>query len=148
MMKSLARYTSSDLSGLMERISRNSIGLDEYLDRFFNLNFYDTSSNYPPYNLVDVNNIESYLEIALAGFEKSEVHVYTEYGKLFVEGRKDSETETSNTYVYRGLATRSFKKSWILFDDTEVKSVEFNNGLLRIHLKKVIPEHHSRRDYL
>ena len=78
-MGNLTRYRSADLPELMERISRNSIGLDTYFDRFFDL---QTPSNYPPYNLIHVSNVESRLELALAGFKKEEVHVYTEYGKL------------------------------------------------------------------
>ena len=86
-MTNLMRYTASDLPALMERITRNSIGMDEYFDRIFNI--HETTSNYPPYNLVQLSNVESRLEIALAGFKKEEVHVYTEYGKLFVEGQKE-----------------------------------------------------------
>jgi molecular chaperone IbpA len=129
----------------MDRITRNSIGMDEYFDRLFNL--HETTSNYPPYNLVQVSNVEFRLEIALAGFRKEEVNVYTEYGKLFVEGQKeDKETETS--YVHKGLAQRSFNRAWTLSDDTEVREVIFDNGLLAIVLGKVVPEHHSRKDYL
>jgi HSP20 family molecular chaperone IbpA len=119
--------------------------MDEYFDRLFNL--HETTSNYPPYNLVQVSNVESRLEIALAGFRREEVNVFTEYGKLFVEGQKeDKETETS--YVHKGLAQRSFKRVWTLSDDTEVREVIFDNGLLTIILGKVVPEHHTRKDYL
>jgi molecular chaperone IbpA len=144
-MTNLTRYTAGDLPALMDRITRNSIGMDEYFDRLFNL--HETTSNYPPYNLVQVSNVEFRLEIALAGFRKEEVNVYTEYGKLFVEGQKeDKETETS--YVHKGLAQRSFNRAWTLSDDTEVREVIFDNGLLAIVLGKVVPEHHSRKDYL
>ena len=144
-MTNLARYTAADLSALMERITRNSIGMDEYFDRLFNL--HETTTNYPPYNLIQVNNVESILEIALAGFKKEEVHAYTEYGKLFVEGQK-SDTESDRTFVHKGLAQRSFKRAWTLSDDTEVSNVTFEDGLLRIELKKIVPDHHARRDYI
>jgi molecular chaperone IbpA len=144
-MTNLSRYTASDLPALMDRISRNSIGLDSYFDRLFNL--HETTSNYPPYNLVSVSNVESRLEIALAGFKKKEVFVYTQDGKLFVEGQKeDKETETS--YVHKGLAQRSFTRAWTLADDSEVRSVEFEDGLLVIVLGKIVPETHKRKDYL
>jgi molecular chaperone IbpA len=140
-----SRFTSADLPALMDRITRNSIGMDEYFDRLFNL--HETTSNYPPYNLVQISNVESRLELALAGFKKGEVYVYTEYGKLFVEGQKeDRESETN--YVHKGLAQRSFKRVWTLSDDTEVRKVEFEDGLLTITLGKVVPEHHARKDYL
>ena len=106
-MSNLARFTAADLPGLLDRINRNSIGMDEYFERLFNL--HETTKNYPPFNLVQVSSVESRLEIALAGFTKAEVNVYTQDGKLFVEGQKeDKETETN--YVHKGLAQRSFTR--------------------------------------
>jgi molecular chaperone IbpA len=139
------KYQASDLPALLERINRNTIGLDEYFDRIFSL--HETTSNYPPYNLVQVNNVESRLEIALAGFKKEEVHVFTEYGKLFVEGKK-SDTESDRTFIHKGVASRSFTRAWTLSDDTEVREVTFEDGLLVIRLGKIVPEHHARKDYL
>jgi HSP20 family molecular chaperone IbpA len=129
----------------MERITRNSIGLDEYFDRIFSL--HETTSNYPPFNLVQVSNVESRLELALAGFKKKEVYVYTQDGKLFVEGQKEDK-ETDTRYVHKGLAQRSFTRSWTLSDDTEVRSVDFEDGLLTITLGRIVPDHHKRKDYL
>ncbi len=144
-MNSLTRYTANDLPTLMEKLTRNSIGLDEYFDRIFNLQ--ETSTNYPPYNLVQVNNIESHLEIALAGFKKEEVNVFTEYGKLFVEGKK-ADSESDRTFIHKGVASRSFKRAWSLSDDTEVREVQFEDGLLTIKLGKVVPDHYQRKEYL
>jgi HSP20 family molecular chaperone IbpA len=144
-MTNLSRYRTTDIDTLMNKISKNTIGWDEYLDRFFNL--HETTSNYPPYNLIELSNVQSRLEIALAGFKKSEVFVYTEYGKLFVEGQKEDK-ETDTVYTHKGLAQRSFTRSWTLSDDVEIKSVVFENGLLTIDLHKVVPEHHSRKDWL
>ena len=144
-MTNLTRYTSADLPSLLDKITRNSIGMDEYLDKIFNV--HETTSNYPPYNLVQISNVESHLEIALAGFKKEEVHAYTEYGKLFVEGQK-SDSESDRTFIHKGLAQRSFKRAWTLSDDTEVSNVTFEDGLLRIELKKIVPDHHVRKDYI
>lgn len=140
-----SRFTSADIPALMEKIARNSIGMDEYFDRLFHL--HETTSNYPPYNLVQVSNVESRLELALAGFKKGEVNVYTEYGKLFVEGQKEDRESDSN-YIHKGLAQRSFKRAWTLSDDTEVREVLFEDGLLVIKLGKIVPKHHERKDYL
>ncbi len=144
-MTNLTRYTAADLSTLMDKITRNSIGLDEYFDRIFSL--HETTSNYPPYNLVQVSNVESRLELALAGFKKKEVYVYTQDGKLFIEGQKEDK-ETESNYLHKGLAQRSFTRSWTLSDDTEVRSVDFEDGLLTITLGRIVPEHHRRKDYL
>ena len=141
-MNALQRYHAANLPELIEKINRNSIGLDDYFDRFFN----EVTTNYPPYNLISVNNHESRLEIALAGFKKKEVNVYTEYGKLIVKG--DKEEKEKENYTHRGLAQRSFTRSWTLSDDTKVEEVKFEDGLLTIKLGKVVPEHHARKEYL
>ena len=143
-MGTLARYHAANLPELFEKISRNSIGMDDYLNRFWDL---DTSSNYPPYNIVQVNNVESRLEIALAGFSKNEVRVYTEFGKLYVEGKKE-ESKDVGEFVHKGLAQRSFTRVWSLSDDTEIRDVRFNDGLLVVELGKIVPDHHTRKDYL
>ena len=144
-MTNLTRYTTADLPALMERITRNSIGMDEYFDKLFKV--HETTSNYPPYNLVQLSNTESRLELALAGFKKEEIRVFTEYGKLFIEGQKEDKESDSN-YIHRGVAQRSFQRAWTIADDTEVKEVVFEDGLLRVELRKIVPDHHARKDYL
>jgi len=143
-MNALQRYHVANLPELVERIQKNGIGMDDYLDRFFNSDF--PQSNYPPYNLIQLNNHESKLEIALAGFKKDEVKVYTEFGKLYVEGKKE-ESKDDGEFVHKGLAQRSFTKQWTLTDDTEVRSVSFSDGLLVVELGKIVPEHHQRKDW-
>jgi len=144
-MTSITRYTAADLPALMEKINKYSIGMDEYFDRLFHL--HETTTNYPPYNLVQINNVESRLELALAGFRKREVLVYTQDGKLFVEGQKEDK-ETESNYLHKGLAQRSFTRAWTLSDDTEVRSVNFEDGLLTVTLGRIVPDHHKRKDYL
>ena len=144
-MGNLQRYTASDLPALLDRISKNSIGMHDYLDRVFD--FQEAQPNYPPYNLVQLNNHESKLEIALAGFKKNEVKVYTEFGKLYVEGKKE-ESKNVGEFVHKGLAQRSFQRIWTITDDTKVGSVKFEDGLLTVELNKIVPEHHSRKEYL
>ena len=142
-MSNIQRFHDESLPDLMDKITKNSIGLDNYFDRFFDL---QTSSNYPPYNLIQVNNTESRLEIALAGFKKDEVKVYTEYGKLVVEGKKEEKEKAD--YAHRGLSNRSFERSWTIADDTVVKEVNFEDGLLTVTLSKVVPDHHTRKDWI
>ncbi len=143
-MNTLARYHANNLPELMEKITKNSIGLDDYLNRFWDES---TKENYPPYNLVQLNNHESKLEIALAGFKKDELQVFTEFGKLHVEGKKE-ESEVDGTFVHKGLAQRSFKRVWTVSDDTKVGSVKFEDGLLTVELNKIVPDHHARKEYL
>ena len=140
----ITRYNAANVNQLFDRINRNSIGMDEYFDRLFTL--HETTSNYPPYNLVTVSNVESRLELALAGFKKKQVNVYTQDGKLFVEGQRE-DGETGTEYVHRGVAARSFTRAWTLSDETEVRSVSFEDGLLTITLGRIVPTHHQRKDW-
>ena len=144
-MNALQRYHAANLPELVERIQKNGIGMDDYLNRFFDSDF--PQSNYPPYNLIQLNNHESKLEIALAGFKKDELQVYTEFGKLYVKGKKE-ESEVVGEFVHKGLAQRSFERVWAVTDDTKVGSVEFVEGLLTVQLNKIVPEHHARKHYL
>ena len=139
----LERYGTADLGDLMQQITKNSIGLDTYFENIFNVG---PQQSYPPYNIVHVSNVESRLEIALAGFKKDEVKVYTEYGKLNVEGQKEEKDD--KTYAHQGLAQRSFSRSWAISDDTEVRDVNFEDGLLTVVVGKIVPEHHARKDWL
>ena len=141
-MANIQRYTANNLSELMDKIARNSIGLDSYIDQVWGT----TAQTYPPYNIVQHSNHESSLEIALAGFKKKEVKVYTEYGKLVVAGNKEKKDDSD--YAHKGLAQRSFERSWTIADDTVVKEVNFEDGLLTVTLSKVVPDHHTRKDWI
>ena len=141
----LARYHAANLPELIEKINRNSIGMDDYLNRFWD--GVDTTSNYPPYNIIEINNVESRLEVALAGFKKDELKVFTEFGKLHVQGTKEKQ-EDDRTFRHRGVAARDFTRIWSLSDDTEIRGVEFTDGLLVVQLGKVVPEHHARKDFI
>tara|TARA_Y100000310_G_scaffold50654_1_gene46644 strand:+ start:42 stop:476 length:435 start_codon:yes stop_codon:yes gene_type:complete len=143
-MGNLMKYNAANIDQLLDRINKNSIGMDEYFDRLFTL--HETTTNYPPYNLIQVSNVESRLELALAGFKKKQVNVYTQDGKLFVEGQRE-DGESGKEYIHRGVAQRSFTRTWTLAEDTEVRSVEFEDGLLTIVLGKVVPEAHQRKDW-
>ena len=144
-MTNLARYHAANLPDLFDKITKNSIGMDEYLNNFFNSDF--PLSNYPPYNLIQLNNHELKLEIALAGFKKDELQVYTEFGKLYVKGKKE-ESKVDGEFVHQGLAQRSFERVWTVSDDTKIGSVKFEDGLLTVELNKIVPEHHARKDFL
>ena len=85
-MTSLQRYHSANLPELMKIISKHGIGMDDYLDRFFNS--FETTTNYPPYNLIHVNNVESVLEIALAGFGKKNLRFTLNMENSLSKGRK------------------------------------------------------------
>ena len=141
-MSYLTKYNSANINQLMERLQRNTIGMDNYFDRVFSYE----AQNYPPYNLVQVSEDESRLELALAGFSQDEVRVFTEKGYLVIEGQKESSD--GREYIHRGLASRSFTRSWSISEDTEVGEVTFENGLLVVTLSRVIPESRKKKFFL
>ena len=104
------------------------------------------AQSYPPYNLINVSEDESQLEMALAGFTDQEVKVYTEKGNLVVEGKKTQADDRE--YVHRGMAQRSFTRTWSISEDTEVSNVTFENGLLVVTLTRVVPEVRKKRFFL
>ena len=141
-MSVLQRYNSANINQLMDRLQKNTIGMDEYFDRVFGVE----AQSYPPYNLVQVNEDESQLEMALAGFTDQEVKVYTEKGNLVVEGKKAQADDRE--YVHRGMAQRSFTRTWSISEDTEVSGVTFENGLLVVTMTRVVPEARKKRFFL
>ena len=141
-MSVLQRYNSANINQLMDRLQKNTIGMDDYFDRVFGVE----AQSYPPYNLIQVNEDESQLEMALAGFTDQEVKVYTEKGNLVVEGKKTQSDDRE--YVHRGMAQRSFTRTWSISEDTEVSNVTFENGLLVVTLTRVVPEARKKRFFL
>jgi len=100
-------------------------------------------TSYPPYNIVSGSNNRTTLEVALAGFSKKDIEVSTEQGVLTVSAYPEPEEERN--YAHKGIATRSFSKSWQLGDDIEVKSVDYKDGLLTVELEKFVPEEQQRK---
>ena len=138
-------YGAGDLQKFVDDIEKYSIGMDEWLHRMGAV--HETKSNYPPYNLLKDSSIEFRLEVALAGFKKEEIKVFTENNKLFVEGAKEKNKDTL-VYVHKGLALRDFTRVWTISDDVVVDDVDYVDGILSIKLRRVIPEHQKRKDWL
>ena len=114
-----------------------AIGFDRYfedLDRLSNL----SQPNYPPYNVVKVDDENFIVELAVAGFDKTEISVTKEKNQLIIEGKKEADEEIE--YVHKGLATRSFKRSFTLADDIVIDSAWCDNGILSVQLIREIPE--------
>ena len=137
-------YGAGDLEKFVEDIEKYSIGMDEWLHRMGAV--HESKTNYPPYNLIKESSVRFKLEIALAGFKKEEVKVFTENNKLFVEGKGVDKEELE--YIHRGLASRDFTRVWTISDDVIVDGVDYTDGILTIELQRVIPDHQKRKDWL
>ena len=127
-MTNLTRYNAANINQLLDRITKNSIGMDEYFDRLF---AQQQQSNYPPYNLVQLSDVESRLELALLDLNRRK---YMSTPKMENFSSKEPGTaseDEESTFIHRGLNQRSFTRSWKFSDETEVGSVTFENGLDR-----------------
>ena len=138
-------YGSGELQKFVDDVEKYSIGMDEWFHRMGAV--HETNSNYPPYNLVKETNVRFRLDVALAGFKKDEIKVYTENNKLFVEGAQDREEEVVE-YIHKGLASRDFTRVWTISDDVRVEEVEYVDGVLSVTLQRIIPDHQKRQDWL
>ena len=128
-------FTVPETQDYLAKVRKNMIGFDDWFTTF---DQHFANTNYPPYNTIKISNHEYRVEVALAGFKKDDLKVYTQEGKLIIEG---SKTKDKVDYVHKGLAQRNFTRQWALPDDLVVKKVDFEDGLLLIDIERIIPEH-------
>jgi molecular chaperone IbpA len=102
---------------------------------------YVEPTKYPPHNIIKINDNEYIVELSVSGFSKDDIEIVIENNILTIKGEKKTETNTSYTYIHKGIAARSFAKSIKLIDTVEVKYAEFVDGILRIYLINIIPAH-------
>ena len=115
--------------------------LDDPFFNRFNQTIRTTQNNYPPYNIIRVEDDLFILEFALAGFDKSEVSITVENNQLKIKGQKSEvEEDQSVTFLHKGIAARKFSTVFNLPEYMEVESALFSNGILEITLEKHIPE--------
>jgi molecular chaperone IbpA len=100
-------------------------------------------SSFPPHNIIKIDDNKYVVEMAVAGFSKDEIDIQLDEGNLVIRGEKKDKDEAN--YVYRGIAARSFTKSIRLNDTMEVRGAEFKDGILKVGLENVIPDHKKPR---
>lgn len=121
-------------------LNRALLGFDTMFSDFENRFANQINSNYPPYNILkrDENSYE--IQIAVTGFEKDEVTVEIDQNQLVVRAERKAVDSADVEYLHRGLASRSFERSWTLAEYVEVGEGRIKNGVLTIDLKRIIPE--------
>ena len=119
---------------------RNSVGFDRMASLLDNaLRSQKAGVGFPPYDIESTGDDRYAITLAVAGFEESELDIQVENGVLRVSGKKADESE-EKSYLYRGIANRSFERKFNLADFIEVQGASLKNGLLTISLVKEIPE--------
>ena len=109
------------------------VGFDDFFDSID----YNYRETYPPYNIRRKADNKYILEIAVAGFLKSDLDISLDNNTLVVAGKRDT---TENEYIHKGMSTRHFKRSWSLARYMEVDDAKFEDGVLKLELVRNIPE--------
>jgi molecular chaperone IbpA len=98
-----------------------------------------SSSNYPPYNIVKIDEENFQIEMAVAGFNKKEISISKEKEVLIVMGEQKDQGN-AREFVHQGLSSRNFTRKFTLADDIVVKGADMKDGILSVSLERVIPE--------
>ena len=123
-----------------------TVGFDDMFDHFEHMmddSFFGRSvANFPPYNIVKTGENTYDVELALAGFNKKDIEVEYKENLLTVKSKKQEETKDEDgNVIHRGISKRMFSKSFTIANDVEVKGAELKDGLLKVSMERIIPEH-------
>lgn len=128
----------------IDALNRALIGFDQMFDQMERRFANSVSNNYPPHNILKTGDNQYEIQIAVTGFEKSEVSVTIEDNVLVIKGEKVEpviiEGQDVPIYLHRGLATRDFVKEFPLAEHIEVTGAETKNGMLTVKLMRNVPE--------
>ena len=115
------------------------IGFDRALDTWSHAQTVSSATNYPPYNVIKVDEDNFVVELAVAVFGKTDIDVSTADGKLTVKGELSTE-DSDSKFIHRGIAARKFTREWALGEYMEVKAAELKDGMLKIDIVRILPE--------
>ena len=123
-----------------------TVGFDDMFDHFEHMmddSFFGRSvANFPPYNIVKTGENTYDVELALAGFNKKDIEIEYKENVLTVKSKKQEETKDEDgNIIHRGISKRMFSKSFTIANDVEVKGAELKDGLLKVSMERIIPEH-------
>lgn len=122
-------------------IHKFGIGFDNLFDDLMRVNAQQSNNNYPPYNIVQINDDEYTIAVAVAGFGYEDLSVTKDKKTLIIEGKHATDTDTQEVnYLHKGISERSFRREFTLADHVEISNAHLELGILSIHLKREVPE--------
>lgn len=132
--------TNTLLPAVFKDFDKFFVGFDDTYNRLAKLHDDVTKfvPNYPPYNIRKVEENKYVVELAVAGFARQDIEITFEDGKLIVKGNTQDDTEN---FLFKGIANRAFTRTFALDDQIEIKDAEMFNGMLKIFLERIIPDH-------
>lgn len=132
--------TANLLPQVFKDFDKYFVGFDDTYNRITKMHDDLTKHipNYPPYNIKKVDENKYVIELAVAGFARQDVEVTLEDGKLIIKGNASDDTDN---FIFKGIANRAFTRTFALDDQIEIKDAAMLNGMLKIALERIIPEH-------
>ena len=125
-------------------LTKFGIGFDNMFDELMRVSAQQSSTNYPPYDIVQINEDEYMISIAVAGFGHDNLSVTKDKKFLIVEGKHSRETveneDATTKYLHKGISERSFRREFQLADHVEISNAHLELGILSVHLKREVPE--------
>lgn len=117
---------------------RSAIGFDRLFDMLETNAASPTQENYPPFDLIQLDDNDYRIDLAVAGFKRDEIDITAQQNVLIVSGKKRDEDDQN--FIHRGIATRSFERRFALADHIQVRDADLKDGLLSVTLVREIPE--------
>ena len=117
---------------------RSTVGFDRLFDMLETSGMGQAQENYPPFDLIKLDDNQYRIELAVAGFKPDEIDITAQQNVLIVSGKKKDDDDSN--YIHRGIATRSFERRFALADHIQVRGADLKDGLLSIDLVREIPE--------
>lgn len=119
---------------------RSSVGFDRMLEALEAASRMGTPDSWPPYDIVKTGEDDYRIDMAVAGFAEDDLTLTQDRNMLVVSGRKDAPEGDGASYLYRGIAGRSFERRFELADHVRVEGATLSNGLLTVKLRREVPE--------
>jgi len=127
-------------------IHKFGIGFDNLFDDLMRVNAQQSNNNYPPYDIVQINDDEYMISLAVAGFAHDNLSITKDNKFLIIEGKHSRENmdsayeESTTKYLHKGISERSFRREFQLADHVEISNAHLELGILNVHLKREVPE--------
>lgn len=133
-----------DFSNQTKEFDKFFIGFDQQFDRLAKMHddLAKNIPNYPPCNVRKLDDCKYVIELAVAGFAKSDIEITLEGNKIIIKGKTNEE---DGTFLWKGIANRAFTRTFAIDDQIEIKDAAILNGMLKIALERIIPEHKKPR---
>ena len=145
-MVATKHFNASNLSEFVNAFTPFTVGMDSMLRDLYRVNSTGYNSSYPPYNIQNIDDDHYNIELAVAGFGEDDITITQKDQDLEIKGNvvKDKDSD-EDKYLHKGIANRSFNRKFKLGQYVQVTGCDLKNGMLTIHLEKIVPEEEQPR---